>query len=166
MDWENKIADLDEPQMMLVRHLAIVRSIRRSMGEHDFHYCGREDFLLQHGVWFPAQPWTHKGLEGLPKNCYCHAVALCRKRPKLRYVEGSAIMAEIPFPVDHAWNTDTAGNLIDGVWRNQGIAYLGVCFPGSMAREALLCGDTVLNGFHDRYALYRQPWQTNEDLLE
>jgi len=164
MDWEDRIADLDEPQIMLVRHLAIVRSIRRSMGKHDFYYCGREDFLLRHGVWFPVQPWIHKGWEGMPKDCYRHAVALCRKKRGLHYVEGSAIFAELPLAVDHAWNTDAAGNLIDGVWRNEGIAYLGVRFPSRMARQALLDGDTVLDGLQNRYALYRQPSQADEEL--
>ena len=59
-DWEFRIAELDENQKILINELAMMRKLRRSMHiPSDFHYCGREDFLLQHGEWFPVQEWRH-----------------------------------------------------------------------------------------------------------
>lgn len=165
-DWEFHTDSLDEHQLHLVRQLAKMRELRRSMVSNghlgQFHYLGREDFFLRHGEWFPAQAWDDTGIHsskaGKPHTCYAHSLALCLVHAGLRYVEGCALPAHVPLAVDHAWTIDASGHLIDGVWRNEGLAYLGVRFPLRSALAANHRGDTVLDCPGSRFALYRKPW--------
>ncbi len=159
-DWEFRTAELNSHQKILVEQLAMMRECRRSMSPPpEFHYCGREDFLLQHGEWFSAQSWRHSGFEGVPKTCYSHSYMLCKDHRNLRYVEGSAIYSAFPLAIDHAWTTDVIGNLIDGTWLNNGLAYLGVRFPLRSVAHSLKIGDSMLDCPRSRFNLYRKPWK-------
>ncbi len=160
-DWESKIDSLDEPQAVLVRQLAAIRVIRREIKIKGFVYLGSEDFLLQHGEWFTVRPWSHSGWEGPPKACFQHSLYLA-KSEKLSYVEGMALPDCFPMATHHAWNADQAGNVIDGVWRNEGTAYLGVRFPVRMANKIIRTEAAVLDDYKSGYALFRKPWMPEQ----
>jgi hypothetical protein len=158
MDWENRIDELNEDQAGLVQMLAGMRALKRSIMSPEFYYCGMEDFLLQNGEWFKVVPWLRKGYEGQPKNCYNHSMVLCSKHRSLSYVEGVATVGKLPLPFDHAWATNAKRELIDGTWRNEGKAYLGVQFPFRTIVHVLKHGNTILHNPGDRFALYREAW--------
>jgi hypothetical protein len=163
MDWEAEIDILNEQQVILVRQLAAMRSVCRQLKPKGFVYACKEDFLLQHGEWFTVRPWNYVGWEGPPRACYGYSLYLAKLK-KLSYVEGVAIPPGFPLVTDHAWNADRAGSVIDGVWCNEGTAYLGVRFPIQMANKAIHAETTVLNDYKSRYKLFRKPWNPADAL--
>jgi hypothetical protein len=137
-DWARRLNELDsEFQLMIVRQLDYRRQLRESRKgkPKGFYYNGMEDYLLRHGVWYSPEPWREEWERG-PKNaCYAHSLHCCLSHPELRYVEGVAVLRNIPVVVNHAWVMDRDGRLIDGIWANEGTAYLGCTFPLSMVAE-------------------------------
>jgi hypothetical protein len=160
MDWEEKINELEEGPRSLVKYLATVRTLRREWKPAEFVYAGSEDFVLQHGEWFELCPWTKHALEGAPKSCYAHSARLCAENHGLAYVEGFALYSrELLLPLPHAWVTNAAGELIDGTWRNAGVAYLGVRFPLKQVLRAMKKDGAVLDCPQSKFAIYRQRFQ-------
>lgn len=120
------------------------------------------DFILQHGKFYEVGP-TPKGIKkGAPKQCFGNAIVLAVLNG-WKYIEGYALAPIVPIPVQHAWNEDSSGKLIDSTWMNHGIAYLGVEFSVDRADDATWNGDcSILNDYRRRYPLFQKPW-TGED---
>lgn len=146
----------------LMHYLRTMREMRRQMKmPPEFHYCGMEDFLLQHGQWYDVRPWDGRYKQGVPKMCFGNAVLL-GVSDSLRYVEGVAMYAlnnRQFFPVHHGWNLDQQGYVIDATWCNTGECYFGVEFSVGRADDATWNGDNcVLDDYGRGHPLFRQPW--------
>ena len=83
--------------------------------------------VLEHG-----QHWqTAKYLPGgTPKECFCNSMNLAMD-DGLQYVEGWALPKDL-FPVEHAWNLDADGQVLDNTW-DHGMDYLGVVWKPEWA---------------------------------
>jgi hypothetical protein len=154
----------------LRRYLEQMRAAKRAMYAdytHKLAYDGVEDFLLQHGTWYEYQPLDKtKYQRGAPKSCFGNAIVLSYTMG-LRYVEGLALIKDLPMAVLHAWNLDADGNLVDNTWVGRNFAderaYIGVEFSPGRAENAVWFDDcSVLDNYADHYALFQNPW-TGED---
>jgi hypothetical protein len=100
-------------------------------------YCQLLDFLLAEGQEFTGQKLPTRYKQRMMKHCYYNAWSLVRGSKSLRYVEGKVLVRGIPFPIDHAWAIDKAGNVIDptlqdvlgdGTPNSDGYQYFGIVF--------------------------------------
>jgi len=156
-EWTNRLDELNEHQARLVRLLDMVRTIRAGCSS-DYHYLGKEDFLLRHGEWFEKSPWSHWGLEGAAKQCFTNSIDLTLSRD-FAYVEGEALKADLPISFHHAWNLDVDAKLVDATWRNGGDAYLGVRFEKKVAVKAIRSAGTVLDDYASHWELFKKSWE-------
>jgi len=145
-----------------VQWLTLLRDLLRSNGiPNGYTYAGVGDFLLRHGVWYEPRPLPKSIRHGAPRQCFANAVMLGRIKG-LRYVEGYALAqfkGDALLPVQHGWNLDRDGNLIDATWREPGLAYLGVEFSVGRAENALWFDDaSVLDNPKSRYRIFKEPW--------
>jgi hypothetical protein len=121
-------------------------------------YAGPADFVLRHGRSYAPAPPRYRE-RGADKCCFGNAIMLAVKYPRLRYVEGFAVVPRIGIPVLHAWNVDDAGRMVDITWRPVGAAYIGVEFAVERADDATWNGDAcVLDDWKRGWPLLREPW--------
>jgi hypothetical protein len=138
-DWTRRLNEFDsEFQLMIVKQLDLLRQQQHSFQRKakGFCYSGTEDYLLRHGIWYSPEPWREEWERGPEGACYAHSLRCCLNNPQLRYVEGVAVKRGIPRVAHHAWITDRDSRLIDGVWVNEGAAYLGCTFPLDVVSKA------------------------------
>lgn len=102
-----------------------------------------EAFVSRHGISFRPAALPPSILSGPAKECYHNAAKLAFSRSDLIYVEGFARWhGGPPFPFDHAWCCDLAGNVVDPTWgKAPGTEYFGVAFQTSFVQ-----GFTVQTG--------------------
>jgi hypothetical protein len=165
--WKSSIEDAErDPRGALTRYLEFVNRCRGGMRDSGYEYCGMHDFLLRHGKFYEPSDLAEGMWTGASRRCYGNAIILGVKE-NLRYVEGIAISGVHPIPIDHAWNTGHDSKLaIDCTWEPLGRAYFGVEFSVERADDATWNGDaTVLNDYHRRHPLFREPWK-GEDWLK
>jgi hypothetical protein len=74
---------------------------------------------------------------GRVKQCYMNAYRLADRDPSLTYVEGVAMNASVPFPLEHAWVVNQQGQVIDPTW-SDGKAYFGVPFSNDYMHKVAL----------------------------
>lgn len=100
---------------------------------------GHASALLKHGRFFrPRQrkiDWLRLG----PKRaCFNNATAYAVARNDVFYAEGYAIEPGLPFPVQHAWLVDAAGEVVDPTWDDtHEHVYFGIAFKRSFVAETL-----------------------------
>lgn len=150
----------DPAALAIVEHLEKAEATwRANPPAADVVYAGPGEFVLVHGEWFvptPFQPDLYP--QGAPRLCYANALCLALADPKLRYVEGYAMMAGGDV-VQHAWNATEGCRLVDSTWMNTGHAYYGVTFAAGRADDATWEGDaTVLDDHRRGWPLLRQRW--------
>ena len=88
-------------------------------------YNNIADFLLKEGKPMLGLSKTLKGHYG-KGFCYRTAFEIASSYG-YGYVEGYALCEGL-IPLEHAWNVDNEGNVIDGSWED-GVAYYGVEIP-------------------------------------
>lgn len=82
--------------------------------------------LAEHGKVYTETKPAEK--LGPMKQCYTNAYHGAMDNDDLTYVEGLASTKSLPgFPVEHAWNVNKQGQVIDPTW-NDGSAYFGIPF--------------------------------------
>jgi hypothetical protein len=166
------MSDLNEYERELYDWMVKLRDLKKSGGLMEgYAYCGMEDFLLQHGVWYRPAAGMIPPRQGAPKSCFGNALwnAALYKVP---YIEGVALPGvsiingvALPslntprLPVHHGWNLDCDGELCDTTWMNHGLAYLGVEFSVGRADNATWFDDgSVLDNPRNQFKIYREPW--------
>lgn len=153
-----RFTNLTQPQKDLVTYMEWIVKIRKTRTKpktrtgDEFHYAGMEDYLLRHGTWYDVQPLPAWVPPGVPSMCYGNAINLVDMRKGLRYVEGLAMNM---IPIQHAWNIDPKGRLIDNTWDPLGTAYIGVEFPVKEAKRLLRKHCCILNNFKEDHPLFR-----------
>src|ERR1700732_234709 len=122
-------------------------------------YQNGYNFVLKHGQWHKPQPLRPDVLHGPPKCCYGNAILLAVLHG-WQYVEGYALAnIGVRIPVQHAWNLDEHGRLVDCTWTRPGVAYRGVVFSAERADDATWNGDaSILEDYHRGFPLFREPW--------
>jgi ribosomal protein L37E len=152
-------ASVTEIQASLLTTLIATRTLMKNCLK-GMHYCGREDFLLQHGRFFEVEPWDGTYKQGVPKQCFGNAILTCAMYD-LRYVEGVAIAPHgAGMAIHHAWNVDAAGKVVDTTWCNTGLIYMGVEFALGRADDATWNGDAaILDDYKRKYPIFQQPWK-------
>lgn len=122
-----------------------------------YAYASSQDFVLKHGRWYEPTPRPPKYRQGAPRCCYGNAL-MAGIVHDLPYVEGYAVSPQ-GLVLQHAWN-DLGGRALDVTWPTPGLAYLGVWFCLGRADDCTWEGDAnVLDDWHRRWPLLRQPWQ-------
>lgn len=104
-------------------------------------YANAEDFTLQNGKFYRPQRNPRQFRERELGRCFINALTLAEENPReLRYCEGFATVGFVP--VEHAWNLDRRGRVIDVTWHwgdanepDNPKAYCGVIYPTKIARR-------------------------------
>lgn len=99
---------------------ASIASIKQYLKMLETASAGLKSFhglLLQHGRSFSITPMTFELPRMAIKQCYVNATRLAMDNDSLTYVEG-IVCATIP--IEHAWCTDSTGNVIDPTIRIRG----------------------------------------------
>lgn len=149
-------------------HLHQMTTARTLMGigRAGFYLC-LEDFVLQNGTTFAAAPLPSHYPRGVMKRCFGNSAEMAQHFPDLKYFEGYGtvkISDDFNLTVNHAWNVDPAGNVVDVTWggRNNGepLDYVGVEFPlDYVLATARRVGEWgVIDNWQERYPLLRQPY--------
>lgn len=82
-------------------------SIRKDMHfPDDFYYSCSEDVVLQYGKEFIPTPLQKPYVKDTPKYCFFNSYKLALEYPSLLYVEGFAMIRNLPIPIHHAWCID------------------------------------------------------------
>lgn len=113
-------------------------------------------FMLDHGQSFTIGPKTFEGPRMKRGECFCNATLKVLEDKRLLYVEGKVSIHGVP--IDHAWNVDLEGNLIDFTLDNENgsvVKYFGVVFSTAYVRRATLKNGYygLLDGYYARKTL-------------
>ncbi|MGO7301377.1 hypothetical protein ACC718_32745 [Rhizobium ruizarguesonis] len=100
---------------------------------------GEATALLRHGrrhVPMSRKPnWLKIGAAGL---CFNNATAYALERDDIYYVEGYAIDADLPAPVQHAWLVNAVGEVVAPTWDDsRDHVYFGIAFERAFVAEVL-----------------------------
>lgn len=155
--------------MNLRKELEMMREVKSTVPVPEgYHYCGPEDFVLQHGTLYEGA-YIPEGIpQGQMEFCFNNSINNAALYG-WKYIEGYATVrmsgGEImPFSIHHAWNADDEGRAIDTTWPpGHGAEYFGVEFSFRRADYATWHDDgTVLQNPKSDWEIFRQPW-TGED---
>lgn len=146
---------LSKEKQELYDVLCHMREVHRVCGNKGAYYSGHADFLLQNGKWYDLTPIPSDIRRGAPKSCYGNALLLGDSL-NLRYIEGYATGV---IPVQHAWNIDADGTLIDNTWMNGGLAYFGVEFSLGRAGYCTWFDDANVLTAKSSRVLYDKKWE-------
>lgn len=96
------------------------------------------EWMLQHGRAFAADDETYQGKRGAQHQCFQNAGRAALADDSLTYVEGYVSVHGVP--LEHAWNTDASGRLIDPTLKDgRGVqGYFGAPIKTSYLRETVL----------------------------
>lgn len=137
---------------------AFLEAQREAWTRTGLAYRGPADFVLRHGEWFEPRELPPEYEPGAPRACYGNAI-IAAVRWDLAYVEGWALTPVLPLPVQHAWNADAAGGVVDTTWPPGGLAYLGCRFAVERADDCTWEGDqNVLDDWRRGWPLLKEPW--------
>ncbi len=108
-------------------YLQDLAAVMQTVGARtDWKYRGFEELLLECGTVMQPKPLPKTLKLGQPRLCYANCQCLVLKNRSLTYVEGYAMAAGVPLPLQHAWLLDTDGCAIDPTWETLGSCYLGI----------------------------------------
>ena len=141
--------NLQENVNTLKQSLQMMVNVRKQMPLNDqFKYCCIEDFVLQHGREWKAQPLPQGIPKGPQKECFRNAILLAWDRG-YTYAEGYILFH---IPILHAWCIDEDGMVIDNTLDSpETHPYFGVAFDTDWAsKETLKRGKAGLLDDYDR----------------
>lgn len=153
------------PAFALRRSLLALADVTASLD--GAHYRNMYDFVLREGTMFTPAPLPAGVPQAIPRHCFHNSIMLSVVRG-LPYVEGFAINPAIGMPVQHAWNLDDRGRVIDCTWNDRLVppsarAYMGVRFSARRADDCTWEGDaSVLDDYHRGYRVLRECWTPEE----
>lgn len=138
----------------------VMRQANHGRPRTGYHYQSIYDFLLQHGKFFPCQPWKSREWQKMPNRmCFGNSIYKGTEHG-WKYAEGLCLSDPPWAPVHHAFNVDDKGKVIDTTWRNTGLVYFGVIFSVGRADDASWNGDScVLDDWHRGWPIFKEPWQ-------
>lgn len=118
---DKKKIDLDRTEFVKT----FLEQISKQIGDRkDLKYSSIEDFVLKEGQGFKEKAGNVK--TGQMGECFKNAFKLWESdRRKFDYVEGYAVVGNLPVPVLHAWCVDKEGVVYDPTWKD-GRGYYGV----------------------------------------
>ena len=101
-------------------------------------YASQYDMILDKGKFFKAQVCPTGVQKGIIHECYRNASMLALENSEYTYVEGFAIVKEMPgYPIAHAWVVDRRGFVVDSTWDTPGSAYFGIPFKTDYVLETM-----------------------------
>jgi hypothetical protein len=136
-------------------------------GIEGYEYQGPADFVLREGQPWPFRTtrrrWARYSRWGAPKCCYANSILAAITHDDLSYCEGWAYCEGL-IPVQHAWNIDGEGFVVDFTWRlpeskPRDRAYFGAVIDTETANEAIDAGGTPLDDWQRDWPLLREPYE-------
>jgi hypothetical protein len=110
------------------------------IGGGSFLAPGIRQLMLERGQEFERddskldKDWSH--IQGPAKECFKNSADAAVTNPELTYVEGYALVKDMPMPFAHAWLVDKNGLVVDPTWED-GHSYFGIKFETSQLVEHL-----------------------------
>lgn len=115
-----------------------------------------DKFLVEHGRSFEICEATFNGPRATPKECFKNATLVAMADPGMTYVEGFVTVHGVP--IQHAWNVDADGRLIDRTLDNHDRRiehYFGIPFSTFYVTKALRINRVygLLDGYYSHKTL-------------
>ncbi|MFK4706134.1 hypothetical protein ABIC83_002973 [Roseateles asaccharophilus] len=115
-------------------------------------------FLLAAGRAYDVHAPANDFRDGEKQACYANSLHLALAHPELVYVEGRALSHGV-VPMEHAWNVDASGLIVDSTWDTRDGGYFGVAFKADwvLARVEAQGHYSVLAEVFPEYLLHEDP---------
>lgn len=152
----------NENILRLREYLEQIKSFRKSNKPKGYYYSGIEHFVLDNGKGYEPNPDIKPYKLMSLKQCFRNAFIMM-DRYGLEYVEGFATTGIIP--LEHAWNIDDKGRVIDVTWRYtdgyKPLAYMGVTFDKELIYKTILSKKTygIIEDWKNHFPLLKEKFK-------
>jgi hypothetical protein len=151
---------MDRPTDAVDSLIAYLRRLATLSGpaQAGHRYGSTAELVLLRGATWLGSPLPARVRRGPANACFANAARLALTAGGFLYVEGWAVPAGVPVPLEHAWCVDAStGEVADPTWKRAGTAYAGVALSAETLAEAL--------GRTQTYGVLANDWKFGRYLL-
>lgn len=134
-----KKAEKKRLEKQLVKQTKMVADMQRGH-RPDLPFLTQKEFLLKYAQFYDYQELPECYEKMTPQQCYHNAAKAAMDDKNLMYVEGIAIIPNIPVPIEHAWCVERGSNKVIEITADSLRIYYGIPFKTSYVRQNYMEG--------------------------